>query len=215
MDYFATKMQPLVGIVGEVQQVTEGGWNLEKLNEETYRLADSAGFGAAALAELGLSLGLITEEEAAYGIAIATMDAAQNAMLESLDPLTTSVLQFQVAMESAREIAERGPIVPVDEWDASAFFDSGGDTPLGFEPSAITTAFNTAMTDVQSIINGVTDPDDPNIVTVDMEYQSVIDGQGEINDIKADLEKPVIVSVQFISSGKQDIIDAIEEFGGS
>lgn len=188
------------------------GFDEEELynqEEAIYKWAQSVGFGAGALSDLAVEYGLVSEEAAAYGVSVAQQEAVNRAISSSFDATRESILQYKVAIESAQN-AVNTRATPVDNLDASTYFDQGGDELVNVDASPIVNSIRSAVSEAKGIVEGFTNPDDVYEAIVSLNYDEVEAGASEVTTIIQNIpDKDVLIT--FTASGLDEILDAINQ----
>lgn len=175
----------------------------------TYEWADSVGAGASALSDMGQSLGLVNAEQAEYALGVAQNEAVTKSLAEAAATGAISWKEYELAVKEARRVLEQGPPQQIDEWDATAFFEGGGDN-IGGKQSAIVTEIQDAVTDAQGIIDGFMEPDELREIIMGWDGQAVTDGVSEAQS-QLDSLKDKTITVHFAATTSDSFEEAMDE----
>ena len=175
----------------------------------TYQWADSLGAGAGALSDMGQSLGLVTAEQAEYALTVSQSETITRSLAEAAASGAISWQEYELAVGNARRILEQGPPRAVDKWDATAFFEAGGDDIKG-RVSPIVEAIDEAVGEARNIVDGFISPDEAYEAVMDMDITAVEEGTVNAINLLNSIEDKV-VTVTFAAVGYDDLQDKLDE----
>ena len=160
---------------------------------------------------MGQSLGLVTEEQAKYALTVSQNESITRNLAEAAASGAISWQEYELAVSNARRILEQGPPQQIDEWDPTAFFDTGGDE-IGGKASAIVTVISEAVEEAQGIIEGFIEPDEVYEAVMDMDITAIEAGTASAIDLLNSIEDKT-VTVTFATVGYDDMQDKLDEVG--